>query len=984
MRVDHTGTLAALVLLRTVSGRSLRELTTSPPPSDLEAYRAPREAIDTVRRAFEIRGFQVLEDATLPTLRLEGDPALFASCFGVPESRLEGGTPVLELSPPRDISALIDTITLLRPTVSPAGDEVPRAGETPDLTGSTIGRFIITARLGAGGMGEVYRAEDTQLKRTVAIKRLTRLKDRRLLGVDLLREARRASALNHPRIASVYDVFSAGDETFLVMEYIDGLTLRQRLEAPLRLDEFCRIAIQCTEGLSAAHQRGIVHGDLKPANIMLSRDTGDVKVCDFGVARRLPQSAAGAPTTSTSGGLFAGTPGYMAPEVLLEQPSDIRADIFSLGVVCYEMLAGRNPFLAESLIVTLDRVRTLSPEPLDRVNPEVPAALARVVDRMIEKEPSRRYASAARVGQEIAAVRAQLPVAGPHRRLTRRRSLALPIAAAVLLAVLAVWRLGPWRVEPPAGEPLPSRIHLAVLPFTSRGAEGDRQFFTQGLTLTLGEQLSRLTVNRDLQVASPSDVRTRQVTSPSDARDQLGANVVLTGSLAYSGDLVRVVCRLIDTKSGRELASETFSEASGDPVAVQRRIVEAAASMTGLTLTPHERAVLAGRQTQLPGAYDFYLQARGYLLDFDRMENLDSAIAVFRKALAIDPRYALAYAGLGQAYWRKHELSGAATWVEPARGACEAALGISPRLAEPHVCLGMVLNGTGAYEAAVKEFGAALEIEPTHDLSYQGLATAYERLRRLADAEQTYRNAIQLRPHYWAGYNALGAYYYRHGRFEDARTMFQQVVDLAPDSFRGHSSLGAVYFMLDRTADAIASFQRSLSIRRNYVAASNLGTLYFFEGAYRRSSEAFRDALSLDQGSYQVWGNLASALEAAGDTREAATAYRRAHDLVRERLGVNPRDPSLHIALAEYQAALGDTPGARAAVAEVVKSAPTDAQTLTRLAVLFESRFKERNEALSWLVRAIEAGQPWREIDRSPFLGELRRDPRFQKLRQQR
>jgi serine/threonine-protein kinase len=460
--------------------------------------------------------------------------------------------------------------------------------------------------------------------------------------------------------------------------------------------------------------------------------------------------------------------------------------------------------------------------------------------------------------------------------------------------------------------------------------------------------------------------------------------MVLTGSLQYSGNDVRITCLLVDTRTGRPVRREVITADASNPMVVQDRVLEAGVGMMGLDLAEHERTALMGHETQQPGAHDFYLQARGYLADFDRIENIDNAVAVFRKALDVDPRYALAYAGLGEAYWRKHELTGSAVWVDPARAACEGALGIDPSLAEPHACLGMVLNGTGEYEKAVIEFSKAVNREPTNDLSYLGLATAYERLGRPEEAERTFRRAIQLRPHYWGGYNTLGAYYYRLGRFDEALTMFQQVAALAPDNVRAHSSLGAIYFMTDRPKEAEAAFGKSLAIRPNYVAASNLGTLYFFEGEYRRSAEAFRQALALDQSNYQVWANLASALEWARQADESAAAYERARELVQERLSVNPRDATLHMALANYNAALGDTAKGRASLDEVLRLAPADAYTLFQIAEFYEWRLKQRDEALTWLGKAVEQGQTWREVDRSPFLGDLRRDPRFQQLRRAR
>ena len=444
---------------------------------------------------------------------------------------------------------------------------------------------------------------------------------------------------------------------------------------------------------------------------------------------------------------------------------------------------------------------------------------------------------------------------------------------------------------------------------------------------------------------------------------------------------MQVTCQIIETQSGRPIRSETFAVDASNPGAMQDLVSHAGIRMLELNT---QRPAQQGPGTvppPPPTAYDFYLQARGYLLNFDRLENLDSAIAVFRRALEIDPRYALAYAGLGQAYWRKHELTGAAMWVEPARGACEGALGIDPRASEGHTCLAMVLGGTGVYERAAKEFATALDLEPTNDVAYQGLATAYEKLNRPADAERTYRRAIELRPHYWAAYNNLGAYYYRTGRYDDALTMFQQVVALAPDSFRGYSSLGALYFMKDQMDEAVTAFKKSLSIRPNYMAASNLGTLYFFEGNYRGAADAFRQALSFDQGNYQVWGNLASALGSLGDAAGSAAAYTRERALVKQRLSVNPRDPALQLSLAQCDAALGELDRARASIAQVVKLEPSDPQMLFDIAVLYEFWFHERDQGLKWLAKAVEGGHPWREIDRSPYLVELRKDPRFQQLR---
>jgi serine/threonine-protein kinase len=845
---------------------------------------------------------------------------------------------------------------------------------SPPLAGTIAGRFAIGPRLGAGGMGEVHRAEDIRLKRTVAIKRLKATHN--FSRDELLKEARRASALNHPRIATVYDVFPAGDQLFLVMEYIDGQTLLHRMESPISTAEFCDIALQCAEGLGAAHEKGILHGDVKPANIMITRK-GEVKVCDFGLSRRA-SSTDGAETESLRRGIM-GTPAYMAPEMFLERTVDLRSDIFALGVVFYEMLAGDNPFAAEGMIHTLDRVRGHRPESLNRMNPAVPGRLAAIVSKMIEKDPDRRYSSMEGVIGDLKEVKESLAagkLAGAGDRKKKNW-----VMAAVLIVVTGLILIGLWKIRLTPGPPIADVMNLAVLPFDVSRLDRDKQFFTYGLTDTLNEQLSRLTLNRKLQIASAAETRARKVTNAKEAREQLGANLALAGSVEYVADQIRIDCALIETATGRTLRTEAVTVVAADVFGAQDQIVNAVIRMMGISLDSNERNALLPHGTLVPGAYDLYLQGRGYLLNYDRSENIDSAIEIFHRALDIDSRYALAFAGLGEAQWRRFEATQSSVWVEEAQAACESALNIDSKLAEPHACLGMVLNGRGESQKAADEFAAALKLEPSNDQFYVGLAAAYEKLHKAADAEQTYRHAIELRPYYWAAYNVLGGYFYRIGRPDDAIDMFQKVIQLVPDSFRGYSNLGAGYFTKDRIPDAIRAFEKSLSIRPTYQAASNLGTLYYFEDDYRRSADAFRQARSLNEGNYQIWGNLADALWWANQPAESLRDYARARTLVDEQAKVNPADAALQLLLAEYSFALAQNADGMRALERALALKPTDPHTLFLLCVIYEYRLMMREQALEWLEKAVDRGQTWREIDHAPALRELRKDPRFKTLR---
>jgi serine/threonine protein kinase/tetratricopeptide (TPR) repeat protein len=855
-----------------------------------------------------------------------------------------------------------------------AEDETQKTSDgLSPLAGTIAGRFAIGPRLGAGGMGEVHRAEDIRLKRTVAIKRLKAT--HHTSRDELLREARRASALNHPRIATVYDVFPAGDQLFLVMEYIDGQTLSHRMESPIGTAEFCDIALQCAEGLGAAHEKGILHGDVKPANIMITRK-GEVKVCDFGLSRRT-SATDGAETESLKRGIM-GTPAYMAPEMFLERTVDLRSDIFALGVVFYEMLAGDNPFAADGMIHTLDRVRGHKPESLNRLNPKVPARLAGIVSKMIEKDPARRYSTMDDVIRDLRAVKESLAAGQLAGADQPRRNF---LMAAVLIVVTASILIGLWRIRITPGPPIADVMNLAVLPFDVSRLDRDKQFFTYGLTDTLNEQLSRLTLNRKLQIASAAETRTRKVTNAREAREQLGANLALAGSVEYVAGQIRFDCALIETATGRTLRTEAVTVVAADVFGAQEQIVNAVVRMMGISLDSNERNALLPHGTLVPGAYDLYLQGRGYLLNYDRSENIDRAIEVFQRALNIDSRYALALAGLGEAQWRRFEATQSSIWVEEAQTACESALGINPNIAEPHACLGMVLNGRGESQKAADEFAAALKLEQSNDQFYVGLATAYEKLHKAADAEQTYRHAIELRPYYWDAYNVLGVYFYRIGRPDDAIEMFQKVIELVPDSFRGYYNLGACYFTKDRIPEAIRAFEKSLSIRPTYQAASNLGTIYYFEDDYRRSAEAYRQARSLNEGNFQVWGNLADVLWWADQPSESLRDYARAKALVEEQVKVNPSDAQLQLLLADYSFALAQNADGMRALEHALALKPTDPHTLFLLSVIYEYRLKMREQALEWLERAVDRGQTWREIDHAPALRELRKDPRFKTLR---
>jgi serine/threonine-protein kinase len=854
-----------------------------------------------------------------------------------------------------------------------------------DLTGTRVGRFAIRSRLGKGGMGEVYLAEDTKLKRPVALKRIAiDLRADPIYRKHFLREAEYASQLSYEHIAGIYDVFEEGEDIFLVMEYVEGQTLRERLNEPLGIADFLAIATQCAAALVEAHERGIVHHDIKPGNIVITPQ-GNVKVLDFGVARRLPRVDETA-SIDSRGSAPIGTPAYMPPEVLLEKENDGRGDIFSLGVVFYEILTGRNPFLADSFVATSQRIVNEAQPLMRTINPAVPEELERIVAKMLAKDPAERYATAADLLVDLKALQrgqAQPPVEDVEKGVPWRRRAVW--AATVVAVVLLTLSAAVPRLRQPLAKWLGMGValqekQLAVLPFTAVGGDAQSAAFSEGLTETLTTKLTQLTATHHLQVISASEVQARRITSADEARKEFGVTMTLEGSLHRSGDQVRVNFAVVDTRTRRQLRAESITAAASDPFAVQDQVVDATLRMLDVEVPPEERRALSAYGTKVPGAYDFYLQGRGYLLNYDRPENVDNAVRVFQQALALDPKYALASAGLGDAYWKKYENTKQTRWVESSRDSCERALALNPNLAAVHICLGTLESGTGQYERATTEFERALELEPTSDAAYRGLADAYARLGRLDAAEKTYRRAIQLRPEYWAGYSWLGAFYFHQARYADAAKMFQQVVALAPDSSRGYSNLGAAYLDQGDYASAIPVFEQSLAIRPTPAAYSNLATAHFFQRRFAEAATKYREALKLSADDFTLWWNLGDACYWEPSMREQAPdAYRKAISLAEEKLRVNPNDVDALGTVALCHAMLGEKDSSRSYLERALRLRPKDPELLLKAAQV-NSQLNDTGAALGWLERAIAGGISPIKVRDDPIFAKLAGNAKFQKL----
>jgi serine/threonine protein kinase/tetratricopeptide (TPR) repeat protein len=847
------------------------------------------------------------------------------------------------------------------------------------LTGSTVGRFLVGDRLGKGAMGEVYRAEDPRLKRTVAIKRLSpSLRTDPVYRHRFLEEAERASSFTDSHIAAVYDVVEHQDEMFLVMELVEGQTLRHRLREKMTLEEFLGIAIQCAEALAAAHERGIVHCDIKPENIMLTT-SGQVKILDFGVAKHLPSSDQS--STIDRSGVVGGTPAYMAPEVLLEGLPDGRADIFSLGVVLYEALTGKHPFAAGSYVATTHRVLHEKPASIRIFNSTVPEALESTVNRALAKQPADRYQSARELLTDLHFVEEAtsqpgltLPSWAPPplwKRILGPVLATLVVVAMVAAGYQAVQRWWPKPVKP---------TYIAVLPFIPSSDDAQARAFSKGLSATLSLRLAQLTGHYPVQVVPPGEITNQEIQYAEQARKTFGVNVVLEGSLRQSGHLTRISYSLIDAITRQQLRGETITVATDDPFAMEDRLLESIVSQLGLALEARDKSALFAHSTTQPAAYDYYLRGRGYLQEYQKRDNVDNAIALFRDAIARDSSYALAYAGLGEAYWREYDLTQDSSLVNKASENCHRAVSLAENLAGGHVCQGVVYNGTGQYDKAVQELQRATQLEPTNDDAFRGLASAYQRLGKWDEAEQTYKRAIDLRPQYFGGYAYLGSFYFNRARYEDAARMFGDQIAVAPDNRQGYSNLGAVYLNQGRYSDAIPQFQRSVVLQPSVAGYSNLATAYFFQGNYQEAARTYQQAVKLAENSFVAWGNLAEAYYwTPGERARAADAYQKAIALANARLQVNPRDAEAISHLALFHAMLQHRAPALKYVGEALQLTPDDPETQFKAAKVY-IQLGMRTQALAAAEKAISLGYLVYVLRDDPVFADLAADVQFQKL----
>jgi len=874
------------------------------------------------------------------------------------------------------------------------------------MNDQTVSHYRIHEKLGAGGMGVVYKAEDTRLGRMVALKFLPEdsTKDPRALE-RFKREARTASALDHPNICTIYEIDEENGHPFIAMQLLEGQTLRDRIgDQPIPLANLLDWALQIADALQAAHSKGIMHRDIKPANIFIT-ERGQAKILDFGLAKLAKNelSSSSDATLSSTGplthtGAAIGTVAYMSPEQARGEPLDARTDLFSFGVLLYEMASGRQAFAGPTWAVTVHAILGQAPVSLNESVPGSPQRLQEIIDKCLMKNRDLRYQTAQEIHRDLQQLKKDFE-AGKKLKSTQtaatwtpQRKMRIGIGAMVVLLVVAAGIWGPRALRrlasSGAGSALqpaslvPERKSIAVLPLSA--VEGDPKLtaFGKGLLEDVAAKLSQLSANHDLEVVPARTLEEKNVSTLADAKKEFGASLGLAVSLSQANDLVRASYSLTDVKSGKNLAGDAITVPVTDLFTVEDKLTNGVATALAIPLRSEEKQALGAHATSSSEAYQYYVQGRGYLQDPRKAENLTSAEIVFKQALKIDPNFGQAEAALGQTYWLKYENAGKQKqWIAEAQQTCNKAVELANAGAEGHMCLGLIEDGTGQYEKAAEQLQQAVQLDPTNDRAYTTLAGVYQHLNQPDKAEETYQRAINVRPQYWRGYSFLGAFYQSQAQYEKSVAMWRRATELAPDSYRAFNGMGAALLYLGKDDEATPAFERSIALRPNYNAYSNMAVALFRLRRYTQAAGNFRQALALDASDYQIWGNLADAYYYGGDTSQSIEPYKKAISMAEQQLKVNPRDQVVLADLADYYSMLGDRKRSLTYLDRALELRHGDKELLFIAAVVY-NQLHETGTALEWLGKALDAGYSRAAVAEASPLDNLHSNPRYQALMQ--
>jgi eukaryotic-like serine/threonine-protein kinase len=691
------------------------------------------------------------------------------------------------------------------------------------MLGQVFGQYRIIEKIGAGGMGEVYRARDEQLGRNVALKVLPS----QLLADDsarrlLIREARTASALNHPNICTIHNVGESEGRNYIVMEFLDGRPLSELIgENGLPPDIVIRYGEQIADGLAHAHKHGVIHRDLKSSNIMISPE-GRAKVLDFGLAKRhriegVTEQTVSQDSQAGEGGV--GTMLYTAPEVFRGEPSDARSDIWSLGVVLYEMASGQRPFGGKTTYEVISRIMHEAPKELPA---HVSPVLRAIIEKCLTKSPSERYQSASEVRTALSVLGAHTPaseatvnalIAGAAKDRARQRWVLIGAAAfALLVLALAAWKYAPRNMKHTAIAAPAGVKSIAVLPLENVSHDPAQDYFADGMTDELTTQLAQISALRVISRTSVMQYKDTKKPLPQIAKD-LHVDAVVEGSVMQSGNRVRISAQLIEASTDKNLWAKSYEGDARDVLGLQQEVAHAIADEIKVQLTPQEQTRLTSPRPVIPAAHEAYL--KGAYLNKGSGAQQRKAKEYFEQAIQLDPKYAAAYAGLADYYWSSLDLRPQES-IPKAKENVLKALELDPDLAQAHAELAAIhFYGDWDWDGAEKEFRRALTLNPGDADSHRYFSVFLAAMGRADDAIAESRKALDLDPLSVSAQVNAGFVLYFSRKYDAAIKQCRAALDLDANSAGAYDCLGSTYLAQGNYEESIAAFQKAATLSSN-------------------------------------------------------------------------------------------------------------------------------------------------------------------------